>query len=217
MGRRRTGNWSGARNGKGRNASGAGALGCLLVAALGFGGCLRCLGLGKSDERARQESFATAENTRREAERRREGDRAERERNAKAAEEKGLAEQRASYAAMTPVLREKTLRDACAGTACDAQTTKLVVEAAANPQERTKLEHELKTLEAAAVARERAREAQARAKAAQQQAQKRAKAVQVPREEPPGRVCCCDGTVSPTCTTVHRGCCSHHGGVCACN
>jgi hypothetical protein len=32
-----------------------------------------------------------------------------------------------------------------------------------------------------------------------------------------GRVCCCDGTVSPTCTYVKRGCCSHHGGVCACN
>lgn len=32
-----------------------------------------------------------------------------------------------------------------------------------------------------------------------------------------GRVCCCDGTVSPTCTTVHRGCCSHHQGVCECN
>ncbi len=32
-----------------------------------------------------------------------------------------------------------------------------------------------------------------------------------------GRVCCCDGTLSPTCTTVHRGCCSHHGGVCGCD
>lgn len=32
-----------------------------------------------------------------------------------------------------------------------------------------------------------------------------------------GRVCCCDGTVSPTCSYVKRGCCSHHGGVCACN
>lgn len=32
----------------------------------------------------------------------------------------------------------------------------------------------------------------------------------------PGRVCCCDGTVSPTCTYVKRGCCSHHGGVCGC-
>jgi hypothetical protein len=27
-------------------------------------------------------------------------------------------------------------------------------------------------------------------------------------------VMCCDGTRSPTCVTRHRGCCSHHGGVC---
>lgn len=32
----------------------------------------------------------------------------------------------------------------------------------------------------------------------------------------PSGVCCCDGSVSPTCTTAHRGCCSHHGGVCGC-
>jgi hypothetical protein len=38
-----------------------------------------------------------------------------------------------------------------------------------------------------------------------------------PRVPDTGRVCCCDGTVSPTCTTVHRGCCSRHGGVCGCN
>lgn len=25
---------------------------------------------------------------------------------------------------------------------------------------------------------------------------------------------CCDGSCSPTCSYVHRGCCSHHGGVC---
>ncbi len=38
-----------------------------------------------------------------------------------------------------------------------------------------------------------------------------------PRPAPDeGRVCCCDGTLSPTCTYVKRGCCSHHGGVCAC-
>ncbi|WP_437631804.1 hypothetical protein [Sorangium sp. So ce854] len=36
------------------------------------------------------------------------------------------------------------------------------------------------------------------------------------RPAPEGRVCCCDGTLSPTCTYVKRGCCSHHGGVCAC-
>lgn len=29
-----------------------------------------------------------------------------------------------------------------------------------------------------------------------------------------GQVRCCDGTLSPTCTTVRRGCCSQHGGVC---
>ncbi|XXX74674.1 hypothetical protein WMF30_44190 [Sorangium sp. So ce134] len=37
-----------------------------------------------------------------------------------------------------------------------------------------------------------------------------------PRPASEGRVCCCDGTLSPTCTYVKRGCCSHHGGVCAC-
>jgi hypothetical protein len=25
---------------------------------------------------------------------------------------------------------------------------------------------------------------------------------------------CCDGTLSPSCTSVHSGCCSHRGGVC---
>ena len=25
---------------------------------------------------------------------------------------------------------------------------------------------------------------------------------------------CCEGTFSPSCTSVHSGCCSHHGGVC---
>jgi hypothetical protein len=25
---------------------------------------------------------------------------------------------------------------------------------------------------------------------------------------------CCDNTLSPSCTYVHSGCCSHHGGVC---
>lgn len=37
-----------------------------------------------------------------------------------------------------------------------------------------------------------------------------------PRPAPEGRVCCCDGTLSPTCTYVKGGCCSHHGGVCPC-
>jgi len=34
-------------------------------------------------------------------------------------------------------------------------------------------------------------------------------------EPPPVQhVRCCDGTLSPSCTYVHSGCCSHHGGVC---
>lgn len=47
------------------------------------------------------------------------------------------------------------------------------------------------------------------------------KRVSTPRPEPPRRhrsgVCCCDGSMSPTCTYVHSGCCSHHGGVCECD
>src|SRR5262249_45917073 len=31
---------------------------------------------------------------------------------------------------------------------------------------------------------------------------------------PVQHVRCCDGTLSPSCTYVHSGCCSHHGGVC---
>ncbi len=34
-----------------------------------------------------------------------------------------------------------------------------------------------------------------------------------------GRLLCCDGTLSPSCTCggSRRGCCSHHGGVCGCD
>jgi hypothetical protein len=31
---------------------------------------------------------------------------------------------------------------------------------------------------------------------------------------PVQHVRCCDGSLSPSCTYVHSGCCSHHGGVC---
>ena len=55
-------------------------------------------------------------------------------------------------------------------------------------------------------ARER-REARRQREAAQQ----RTRAL---RRAPACAVQCCDGTCSPTCQYVHRGCCSHHGGVC---
>src|SRR5436853_1577204 len=34
------------------------------------------------------------------------------------------------------------------------------------------------------------------------------------QSRPVQHVRCCDGTFSPSCTYVHSGCCSHHGGVC---
>ncbi len=76
----------------------------------------------------------------------------------------------------------------------------------------------------------RARIAEAHEEQARRAAEEEAKRARSrPRSTPPagassagedagsaGRVCCCDGTISPTCTYVHRGCCSHHGGVCGC-
>lgn len=40
-----------------------------------------------------------------------------------------------------------------------------------------------------------------------------------PPPPPGGSLRCCDGTLSPTCTSCANksGCCSHHGGVCGCN
>jgi hypothetical protein len=39
-----------------------------------------------------------------------------------------------------------------------------------------------------------------------------------PTPTPSGYLRCCDGTLSPTCTSCanRQGCCSHHGGVCGC-
>ncbi|WP_281311988.1 hypothetical protein [Polyangium sp. y55x31] len=125
-------------------------------------------------------------------------------------EDKQLAARHAKLAAMTPAQREHELQSACAGTSCDAEATKLVLAAAASTQERKKLEHQLSTLEAAAHQR-------SKATPPRQNPAPTRPAPPTPRQEPVGRVCCCDGTVSPTCTTVHRGCCSRHGGVCACN
>jgi hypothetical protein len=61
-------------------------------------------------------------------------------------------------------------------------------------------------------------EAEARAaRSAAAAAKKKREEAGEPAPAPAGRVCCCDGSVSPTCTFVKRGCCSRHGGVCACN
>ncbi|MDC0740959.1 hypothetical protein [Polyangium mundeleinium] len=170
-----------------------------LVLGCGFSG--GCCGLGSDDSKRRRPEPVTTEYAP-----------SQRSREAKA-EEQQLAERRARYAAMAPAQLESALEGACMGTSCDAETTKLILAAAATTQERTKLERKLTALEAAAAARQRSKAAPPR----RQEPASTHPAQPAPRPEPAGRVCCCDGTVSPTCTTVHRGCCSRHGGVCACN
>jgi hypothetical protein len=104
------------------------------------------------------------------------------------------------YARMLPAEREQAMREACSGPAgCDPARRKAIVDAAP-AAERPKLQGIADGAEA-----ERERKRQQEAEAARQRSRINA-----------GRVCCCDGTLSPTCTYVKRGCCSHHGGICAC-
>ncbi|WP_437591505.1 hypothetical protein [Sorangium sp. So ce1000] len=100
------------------------------------------------------------------------------------------------YSRMSAAERATAMREACPA-GCDLAKRKAIV-AAAPSAERAALDGLADRLIAEHDARERAREAQERA------------------QRNAGRVCCCDGTASPSCTTVHRGCCSRHGGVCAC-
>lgn len=71
-----------------------------------------------------------------------------------------------------------------------------------------------KQIQAEEERRAREREArQAALKAAELERQERA------RSRGSASLQCCDGTLSPSCTCSgsHRGCCSHHGGVCGCS
>ncbi|WP_441288469.1 hypothetical protein ACSRUE_42030 [Sorangium sp. KYC3313] len=110
------------------------------------------------------------------------------------------------YRAIGPAAREKALRNACPGGRCNPQLTRLIIAAADTPIEAASLRNVIMAMEY--TASEPARERQRQAASARERA--------APAESEVGRVCCCDGTVSPSCTTVHRGCCSRHGGVCAC-
>ncbi|WP_437685778.1 hypothetical protein [Sorangium sp. So ce176] len=120
------------------------------------------------------------------------------------------------YRAMRASEREQALRDACAGEACDGETTRLIQQAASTPGEAAKLSRQLPVLEAMAADRAKQRRQQEldAARLAQKRSAARAREVPSSMERDVGRVCCCDGSVSPTCTTVKRGCCSRHGGVC---
>jgi len=76
-------------------------------------------------------------------------------------------------------------------------------------------------------AEERKRQAQEKALAAEERKRQAREAAQEARERSSSdsshssggeRLQCCDGTLSPSCMCAgsHRGCCSHHGGVCGC-
>jgi hypothetical protein len=101
-----------------------------------------------------------------------------------------------SYSRMGAPERAAAMREACL-TGRDAIRRKAIIDSAP-ASEGAELDRLAESTSAAYEARERARTEHARAR------------------ELASRVCCCDGTVSPTCTTVHSGCCSRHGGVCGC-
>jgi hypothetical protein len=108
---------------------------------------------------------------------------------------------------MKPAEREKALRDACStGKECEKETADFILDAAVGDPERKKLTALRKTLATTLAAKEKQRQAAEEA---------RQRSTSPPAPPCGGRVRCCDGTCSPTCTTAHRGCCSHQGGVCA--
>jgi len=98
--------------------------------------------------------------------------------------------------------RAQAERDAAARQAAEEEARRAAAES-------ERVEAERRAAEKAAAERRGAEE--------YEQARQRAEdAVAPERSSSEGRVCCCDGTVSPTCTYVKRGCCSHHKGVCPC-
>jgi len=185
-----------------------GGLGVVWLSA--FCLCLGCSGESPKEHAAREAREAQQRQEEAQIEARAEQRRQELDEQAdRAAVEQEAARQaaqRATFAAMTPAAREATLRSACSTSdGCDAEVSRLIIEAAANAVERKKLERQRTSLNAQLAVKARTQQPPTQPRSA-------------PPSRPPntGRVCCCDGTLSPTCTTVHRGCCSHHGGVCAC-
>jgi hypothetical protein len=65
---------------------------------------------------------------------------------------------------------------------------------------------------------EKAREAEEEAKRKREEAMQKAREAAEAAREASRRVRCCDGSLSPSCLCngSHRGCCSHHGGICGC-
>lgn len=101
--------------------------------------------------------------------------------------------------------------------AAEAQRTQAV----ARQQEAARVVVERAAAERRQLAADAARvDAERKAEQAAERRRRRARPA-IERRERPAReerdssgVRCCDGSMSPTCTTPHRGCCSHHGGLC---
>ena len=111
------------------------------------------------------------------------------------------------YQSWLPAQRELAIHEHCKPKKGCEPDVDLVIASARTPEERTTLE-ELRAL----VLQGRApKGSMAQHKAGQD------KGVSPPAQPSDKRIRCCDGTVSPTCTTDRpslRGCCSKHGGVC---
>ncbi|XXY53449.1 hypothetical protein WME91_20160 [Sorangium sp. So ce269] len=143
---------------------------------------------------------------------------AERRRAELAAAEEARRQEEAAHAASLELAAAEL---ACAQqgdpAACDALLRYLAgADPAAERAAQVRASHEKgrRLIAERGAARERSREAAETPSSARPGGRSGARPGQ--RPAPEGRVCCCDGTLSPTCTHVKRGCCSHHGGVCAC-
>ncbi|WP_050434195.1 hypothetical protein [Chondromyces crocatus] len=114
----------------------------------------------------------------------------------------------AFYAGLSRAEREQAMRAVCLS-GCDEEKRKAILDASP-ASERAAL--------TALASRTQAEGSRTRSEEAS--AAPRREAPVAPRRPAPqsaGRVCCCDGTLSKTCTTVKSGCCSRHGGVCPCH
>lgn len=206
---------------RGKRSGGSGAWLVLIVAVVAWFGacsvCVRCAGEGGKDlvireQRADQERAVREQRAVEEQQRAR----AVAQQESQAADAKRFADRRTAFAAMNASGREKALREACAvGPACRAEDADLLVAAAATDAERAKLTNLRSALQAMLDPKQR--HPLAAVQATERPAEQPPRQAPVRAQESAGRVCCCDGSVSPTCSTAHRGCCSHHGGVCACN
>lgn len=96
-----------------------------------------------------------------------------------------------------------------------AAQARLIAELQARYDELRKVQEESeKRIDDAAQTADAHQQTKAAEEVRRQEVQRRRERKRNPHSRESFGVRCCDGTISPTCVTVHRGCCSHHGGVC---